>query len=100
MNTRRALAFIFCTVALDVLASFLHRRRDHARGRAKAFGLVGMAIGLGFVVGPAFGWFVLPESLPPEKRMGFSWKRANPIGSLLPSCRARWSGRPSRVSPV
>ncbi|MGQ3300726.1 hypothetical protein [Reyranella sp.] len=62
--------------------------------------LVGMAFGLGFVVGPAIGWFVLPESLPPEKRMGFSWKRANPVGSLLPSCRARWSGRPSRVSPV
>jgi DHA1 family tetracycline resistance protein-like MFS transporter len=76
--------------------------------RAKAFGLVGMAFGLGFVIGPAiggllgsvdprlpfwisaaaclanaaFGWFVLPESLPPEKRMEFAWKRANPIGSL------------------
>lgn len=76
--------------------------------RAKAFGLVGMAFGLGFVVGPAiggllgsvdsrlpfwvsaaaclanaaFGWFVLPESLPPERRMEFSWKRANPVGSL------------------
>ncbi len=76
--------------------------------RAKAFGLVGMAFGLGFVVGPAiggllggldprlpfwvsaaaclanaaFGWFVLPESLPPEKRMAFSWKRASPVGSL------------------
>ena len=76
--------------------------------RARAFGLVGMAFGLGFVVGPAiggllggldprlpfwvsaaaclanaaFGWFVLPESLPPEKRMAFSWKRANPVGSL------------------
>jgi MFS transporter, DHA1 family, tetracycline resistance protein len=77
-------------------------------GRAKAFGLVGMAFGLGFVVGPAlggllggldprlpfwlsaaaclanaaFGWFVLPESLPPERRMAFAWKRANPVGSL------------------
>ncbi|WP_422036171.1 TCR/Tet family MFS transporter [Reyranella sp.] len=76
--------------------------------RARAFGLVGMAFGLGFVVGPAiggllggldprlpfwvsaaaclanaaFGWFVLPESLPPEKRMAFSWIRANPVGSL------------------
>jgi DHA1 family tetracycline resistance protein-like MFS transporter len=76
--------------------------------RARAFGLVGMAFGLGFVVGPAiggllggldprlpfwvsaaaclanaaFGWFVLPESLPPEKRMAFSWKRASPVGSL------------------
>jgi DHA1 family tetracycline resistance protein-like MFS transporter len=30
----------------------------------------------------AFGWFVLPESLPPERRMTFAWKRANPVGSL------------------
>jgi len=77
-------------------------------GRAKAFGTVGVAFGLGFVVGPAiggllggfdprlpfwlsaaaclvnagFGWFVLPESLPQERRMAFSWKRANPVGSL------------------
>jgi DHA1 family tetracycline resistance protein-like MFS transporter len=76
--------------------------------RAKSFGIVGMAFGLGFVVGPAlggllggldprlpfwvsaaaclvnaaFGWFVLPESLPPERRMAFAWKRANPVGSL------------------
>ena len=76
--------------------------------RARAFGLVGVAFGFGFVLGPAlggllgavdlrlpfwtsaaacllnagFGWFVLPESLPPERRMRFSWKRANPIGSL------------------
>lgn len=76
--------------------------------RAKAFGVVGAAFGLGFVVGPAvggllggvdprlpfwvaaaaclinagFGWFVLPESLPPDRRMAFAWKRANPIGSL------------------
>ena len=76
--------------------------------RAKSFGIVGMAFGLGFVLGPAlggvlgsidprlpfwvsaaaclvnagFGWFILPESLPPERRMAFSWKRANPIGSL------------------
>jgi MFS transporter, DHA1 family, tetracycline resistance protein len=77
-------------------------------GRAKAFGIVGVAFGLGFVVGPAiggllggfdprlpfwvsagaciinaaFGWFILPESLPAERRMAFAWKRANPIGSL------------------
>jgi MFS transporter, DHA1 family, tetracycline resistance protein len=76
--------------------------------RAKAFGVVGMAFGLGFVLGPAiggllggldprlpfwvsaaaclanaaFGWFVLPESLPPERRMPFSWRRASPLGSL------------------
>ena len=77
-------------------------------GRAKAFGIVGMAFGLGFVLGPAiggllggldprlpfwvsaaaclvnaaFGWFVLPESLPAERRMPFSWRRASPLGSL------------------
>jgi DHA1 family tetracycline resistance protein-like MFS transporter len=76
--------------------------------RARAFGLVGVAFGVGFVVGPAlggllasveprlpfwvaaaaclinagFGWFVLPESLPPERRMPFAWKRANPVGAF------------------
>ena len=76
--------------------------------RAKSFGVVGLAFGLGLVLGPAlggllggldprlpfwvsaaaslanaaFGWFVLPESLPPERRMAFDWKRANPVGSL------------------
>lgn len=79
-----------------------------ANDRARAFGLVGMAFGLGFVVGPAiggllgsldprlpfwasaaaclinagFGWFVLPESLPPERRMSFAWRRASPIGAF------------------
>lgn len=77
--------------------------------RAQAFGLVGAAFGVGFVLGPAIGglvgqfnlrlpfftaaacvglnWLyglaVLPESLPPEKRRAFSWRRANPVGSLL-----------------
>lgn len=76
--------------------------------RAKAFGIIGMGFGAGFILGPAiggllggldprlpfwvsaaaclinaaFGWFVLPESLPPDKRMAFAWKRANPLGSL------------------
>jgi MFS transporter, DHA1 family, tetracycline resistance protein len=76
--------------------------------RAKSFGLIGAAFGLGFVLGPALGgllgtisprlpfWvsavlclanalygvFVLPESLPPERRSPFSWARANPLGSL------------------
>jgi|FEC22Drversion2_1045045.scaffolds.fasta_scaffold00388_7 MFS transporter, DHA1 family, tetracycline resistance protein len=76
--------------------------------RAQAFGVIGMSFGIGFVLGPAiggflgeidprlpfwvsaaaslanalFGWFVLPESLPPSRRMAFSWKRANPVGSL------------------
>jgi DHA1 family tetracycline resistance protein-like MFS transporter len=76
--------------------------------RAGAYGMMGAAWGIGFVVGPAMGgflgslaprlpfWvagalsllnagygiFVLPESLPPERRSGFSWTKANPIGSL------------------
>lgn len=76
--------------------------------RAAAFGLVGAAWGFGFIVGPAlggmlgasdprlpfwvagalalvnamYGFFILPESLPPEKRAAFSWARANPLGSL------------------
>ena len=77
--------------------------------RAARFGLLGAAFGAGFIFGPAlggiagdvdprlpfwiaaalslanglYGTFVLPESLPPEKRAGFSWTRANPFGSLL-----------------
>ncbi|MEZ5316125.1 MAG: TCR/Tet family MFS transporter [Vicinamibacterales bacterium] len=76
--------------------------------RARSFGLVGAAFGVGFIVGPAlggmlaavhprmpfwaagafsltnalYGLFVLPESLPPERRSAFSWRRANPLGSL------------------
>jgi DHA1 family tetracycline resistance protein-like MFS transporter len=80
--------------------------------RARRFGLLGAMFGLGFVIGPAiggvlgqfdvhwpfffagalavanwlYGWFVLPESLPAERRRAFDWKRANPfsaLGSLL-----------------
>ena len=76
--------------------------------RAAAFGKIGMVFGLGFIFGPAlggwlgaidprlpfwgaaalslmnacYGYFVLPESLPPDKRMPFTWARANPVGSL------------------
>lgn len=76
--------------------------------RAARFGLLGAAFGLGFVVGPAvggvlgeidlrlpfyvatalslsnfaYGLFVLPESLPPERRAPFRWRHANPLGSL------------------
>jgi DHA1 family tetracycline resistance protein-like MFS transporter len=77
--------------------------------RAKAFGMLGAAFGVGFLVGPAiggalgdinirlpfwaaaglalcnwlYGYFVLPESLPPSKRATvLNWRRANPIGAL------------------
>ncbi|XHS33704.1 TCR/Tet family MFS transporter [Pseudoxanthomonas sp. UC29_72] len=76
--------------------------------RARGYGLIGAAFSAGFVAGPllggvlgewsprapfwaaaamstlafAYGAFVLPESLAPEKRMAFSWSRANPLGAL------------------
>ncbi|MHB8816901.1 MAG: TCR/Tet family MFS transporter [Steroidobacteraceae bacterium] len=76
--------------------------------RAGAFGLIGAAFGIGFVLGPAlggvlgnisprlpfwgaaglalvsacYGFFVLPESLPTSRRDAFQWRKANPIGSL------------------
>jgi DHA1 family tetracycline resistance protein-like MFS transporter len=77
--------------------------------RAQNFGMIGAAFGLGFIAGPLiggllgqfgsrvpfiaaavltllnwlYGYFVLPESLSPEKRRPFDWKRANPVGSLV-----------------
>lgn len=80
-----------------------------AEGRAKAFGWMGSAFSFGFVAGPAiggllgqinlrlpfgvasvlvlanavYGLFVLPESLPRERRTAaFSLRQANPIGAL------------------
>jgi DHA1 family tetracycline resistance protein-like MFS transporter len=77
--------------------------------RAKSYGMIGAAFGLGFIIGPLiggqlgsidlrlpfwfaaglallnflYGWFVLPESLSPEKRSPkFDWSHANPLGSL------------------
>jgi DHA1 family tetracycline resistance protein-like MFS transporter len=76
--------------------------------RAQNFGVVGAAFGIGFIIGPAiggllgtlgprapffaaaalslinfcYGFFVLPESLPPERRRAFQWRRANPLGTL------------------
>ena len=77
--------------------------------RAKNFGMIGAAFGLGFIIGPAiggllsglgirapfyaaailcflnflYGYFILPESLGKEHRREFEWKRANPLGSLI-----------------
>jgi DHA1 family tetracycline resistance protein-like MFS transporter len=76
--------------------------------RAASFGMIGAAFGLGFTLGPAlggfigeigprapffaaaglafcnflYGLFVLPESLPKERRRPFSLARANPLGTL------------------
>ena len=77
--------------------------------RAKNFGMIGAAFGLGFIIGPViggllgtfgsrvpfmvaaaltfinslYGYFILPESLSKEHRRPFEWKRANPLGSLM-----------------
>src|SRR5262249_18881211 len=76
--------------------------------RAARFGLLGVAFGAGFVFGPAlggiagsfdphlpfwiaavlslgnalYGFLVLPESLPLERRAAFAWRHANPLGAL------------------
>jgi DHA1 family tetracycline resistance protein-like MFS transporter len=76
--------------------------------RAAVFGKIGAAFGAGFILGPAvggllgdmdprlpfwvaaglsfanavYGWLILPESLPPERRSPFHWKSANPLGAL------------------
>lgn len=77
--------------------------------RAKNFGMIGAAFGLGFIIGPViggvlgqygsrvpfyaaailcllnfiYGYFILPESLTKENRRAFNWKKANPVGALL-----------------
>ncbi|MFL6680814.1 MAG: MFS transporter [Burkholderiaceae bacterium] len=77
--------------------------------RAKRFGMLGAMFGLGFILGPVlggllgginlrlpffvagslaivnwlYGFFVLPESLPRERRQPFRLARANPVGSLV-----------------
>ncbi len=77
--------------------------------RAGAFGMIGAAFGVGFILGPAlggllgnsdprlpfwvagalsltnalYGFFVLPESLPRDRRQAFTLRRANPVGSLV-----------------
>jgi DHA1 family tetracycline resistance protein-like MFS transporter len=76
--------------------------------RAGGYGMISAAFGLGFVLGPAmggvlgnldprlpfwvaaglsllnamYGFFVLPESLPRDRREAFTWRRANPMGSF------------------
>lgn len=77
--------------------------------RAQNFGLIGVAFGLGYIIGPVigglssnfgprapfwisaalsllnfmYGYFILPESLGKRNRRRFDWKRANPVGALI-----------------
>jgi DHA1 family tetracycline resistance protein-like MFS transporter len=86
--------------------------------RARRFGLLGAMFGLGFIAGPVaggllgaidlhlpfyaagtlalvnllYGWLVLPESLPVERRRPLSWQAANPIASLGQLTRLRGVG--------
>ena len=86
--------------------------------RAKRFGMLGAMFGLGFIIGPAlggllgsinlqlpffvagslalvnllYGYFVLPESLPQERRRPFQWSSANPINTLRSLARLEGVG--------
>ncbi|HWX00162.1 TCR/Tet family MFS transporter [Collimonas sp.] len=86
--------------------------------RAKRFGMIGAMFGVGFIIGPvmggllgaislrlpfivagslaltnlAYGYFVLPESLPADRRRAFSWKSANPLSSLHALSRLKTVG--------
>ena len=87
--------------------------------RARRFGMLGAMFGLGFILGPVmggllgaidlrlpffaagslalvnllYGWFVLPESLPAERRRAFEWKAANPISALRGLAQLQGVGR-------
>ena len=87
--------------------------------RAKSFGLIGAAFGLGFICGPMaggllgavslqlpfyvaaglsmvnalYGFFLVPESLPQDRRTRFSLARANPFAALLALSRHRDIGQ-------
>jgi MFS transporter, DHA1 family, tetracycline resistance protein len=80
-----------------------------AETRAASFGKVGASFGLGFICGPAlggflgdintrlpffvasfmalsvfiYGYFAFPETMTPDRRRAFAWKRANPLGALI-----------------
>ena len=86
--------------------------------RARSFGMIGAAFGIGYVVGPMlggllgsidirlpfyvaaglsvanflYGYFIVPESLPPERRKPVAWRRATPVASLVGLARLKSVG--------
>ena len=93
----------FCSASISVPSAYIADVTPPER-RAAAFGAIGAAFGVGFILGPfigaqagsidprlpfwiagaltlasfCYGLFVLPESLPPERRAPFEWLKANP----------------------
>ena len=87
--------------------------------RAKRFGMLGAMFGVGFILGPVmggllgaidlrlpffvagslalvnllYGYFVLPESLPAERRHALHWSAANPVASLRGLPQLKGAGR-------
>jgi DHA1 family tetracycline resistance protein-like MFS transporter len=87
--------------------------------RARAFGLIGSAFGLGFVAGPtiggllgavdvrlpfyaaaalcfvnlAYGWLILPESRPGDRTTPLTWRQANPVSAIMVVLRRPLLGR-------
>ncbi len=102
----RAIAGI-CGASVTTAAAYIADVSSPEK-RAQNFGLIGVAFGLAYIIGPViggvssqmgarapfwiaaclslinffYGYFVLPESLPVRSRRRFDWKRANAIGSL------------------
>ncbi len=98
----------FCSASISVPSAYIADVTPPEK-RAAAFGMIGAAFGVGFILGPfigaqaggidprlpfwiagaltlanfCYGLFVLPESLPPERRAPFLWRKANPVGSAL-----------------
>ncbi len=82
---------------------------SNSENRAKSFGMVGAAFGIGFIIGPAiggflgefgtripffaagllalanaiYGYFTFPETMEEEQKRSFDWRRANPLGALV-----------------
>jgi DHA1 family tetracycline resistance protein-like MFS transporter len=98
----------FCSASISVPSAYIADVTPPEK-RAAAFGAIGAAFGVGFILGPfigaeagsidprlpfwiaggltlanfVYGLFVLPESLPRERRARFEWAKANPVGSAL-----------------